>query len=571
MIVLHYETPVTLEDVVAAGQGAQVMLSAATKELLDQRRMQVVSFIETTGRPAYGFNRGFGSNVDKPVAPAHLEQLQWNLIRSHACGMGPGSPAAVVRSAMFLRAVSLSRGYSGVRSEVVEQLLRFLNHNIVPHVPQFGSVGASGDLAPLSHIALCLMGEGSVLNPDGSCRPTAPVLAEKGISPLVLGMKEGLALNNGMQFTAAFAIHLLQGMDTLVGQAVLNTALAVQVLLGSDTPFRDDLHALRPHPGSVTVARQLTDLIAGAPIRSSHEQYDVDGVVQDPYSLRCSAQILGSCVELLDDARKTLTIEANSVTDNPILLQSRERPGEFTDIVSGGHFHGMPLATRIFGVMQAMGIVARLANMRCARYVDSARNRGLGHDLKFPSLTLEQEATCSAMMIPEYVSAALTNVIWAACMPSHLFSLSTDAGQEDHVSMAAGLAVRAWETMPRLAEILAIELAYAGQAAAIRKLQSHFPSKIPLSAQEKAWTQPALDAYMASVGDVARPHHFDVEVKTELQYAWGEDERRLSPVCEKVLEHVSAVFPPVITDRFMGTELELLKSLVMSGELLALK
>lgn len=563
MIVLHHEVNVTLEDVLAVGRGEQVALADVTRELLAQRRVQVVEFIQRTGRPAYGFNRGFGSNVDKPVSEENLAKLQWNLIRSHACGVGPDAPAEVVRSAMFLRAASLTRGHSGIRPEVVEQLVTFLNHNIVPRVPQYGSVGASGDLAPLSHIALCLMGEGNVTQ-----GPTAEVLKQAGIAPLVLEMKEGLALNNGMQFTAAYAIHLWSQTERLLGQAVLNTALAVQVLLGSDTPFREDLHALRPHPGAVAIARRLSQWIHGAPIRASHEQYDVDGVVQDPYSLRCSAQILGACQELLDDARNTLAIEANSVTDNPILLQSGSQQGQYTDIVSGGHFHGMPLATRIFGLLQAMGIMARLANMRCNRYVDSARNRGLGHDLKYPTLTAEEEATHSAMMIPEYVSAALTNHIWGACMPSHLFSLSTDAGQEDHVSMAAGLVVRAWETAGRLAEVLGIELAYAAQAAAIRKVQRHFPSKIPLNPAEKAAVQPALDAYLSTVSEVARPHHFEVEVKTELQYAWTPEERCLSPVCEQVLERVHALFPPVVHDRFLGDQLAALAALVSGGELL---
>jgi histidine ammonia-lyase len=214
-------------------------------------------------------------------------------------------------------------------------------------------------------------------------------MAEKGIEPLKLEMKEGLALNNGMQFTLALAIHSLGQLELLMKQAVMNTALAVQVLLGSDTPFREDLHALRPHPGAVKIAQQLTELMKDSPIRGSHRQYDVDGVVQDPYSLRCSAQILGACQELLDDARASFTVEANSVTDNPILLLQPGPDGDpqFTDIISGGHFHGMPLATRIYGLFEAMAVMARLANMRCNRFEDSARTRGMGHDLTWPHLS----------------------------------------------------------------------------------------------------------------------------------------------------------------------------------------
>lgn len=204
----------------------------------------------------------------------------------------------------------------------------------------------------------------------------------------------------------------------------------------------------------------------------------IDGEIQDPYNIRCAGQILGTCRDLIEEARKTLETEANSVTDNPLILPGKNNPDEFTEIISGGHFHGMPVAVKLYNFMQAMGIMSRLSNMRCARYVDEARNKRLGSDLKWHGLDNNQKATCSGIMISEYTSAALTNLIWGACMPIHLFSLSTDAGQEDHVSMSAGLAVRVWETVPRLADILAIELAMATQAASIRKTMDYIPSKI---------------------------------------------------------------------------------------------
>ncbi len=227
----------------------------------------------------------------------------------------------------------------------------------------------------------------------------------------------------------------------------------------------------------------------------------------------------------------------------------------------------MPIATRVFHMLEAMAIMARLSNMRCSRYVDSSRNRGLGHDLKWPGLSPMDQATSSAMMIPEYVSAALTNEIWGACMPSHLFSLSTDAGQEDHVSMSAGVALRAFSMLPRLSELLAIELAYGAQAAAIRRLQPHFPTKVTLKEDADDVMRCRREAYEQAVSQLPIPQRFDLSVRTELLYHWKEEERRLSPPCEEAVRRIHSVFPPVTQDRVLSGDIRDLAAAVLRGDL----
>ncbi|MCL4235664.1 MAG: aromatic amino acid lyase, partial [Deltaproteobacteria bacterium] len=456
---IRHDRDLTLAEIRAVAEGdAAVEFDDETGRLLDERRRQIVEFVESSKVPAYGFNRGFGHNVRLTVDAERAAELQRNLIRSHASAVGEPAPVPVIRAAMLMRVRSLARGHSGVRSEVPRKLVEFLNAGITPVVPRFGSVSASGDLAPLSHIALGLMGEGEVFV-GGKHMPASSALARAGIEPLALEMKEGLALNNGVQFSTAYGILAAAHMETLWRTACVGTSLTMQVMLGADTPWREDLHALRPHPGAVKTASVLRALAANSPIREAHRPYDIDGEIQDPYNLRCAAQILGAARTLIDRANETFAIEANSVTDNPILLPAEG--GAYTDIVSGGHFHGMPVAVDLYGLLQAAAMIASLVSVRCARYVDEARNRGLGADLKWPGPTDDPEwsaiqSASSGMMVPEYVAASLVNRLWGECMPTHLFSISTDAGQEDHVSMAANVAIRAFDAIPRLAEALAV-------------------------------------------------------------------------------------------------------------------
>ena len=559
---IGHERRLTLEDVAAVCAGAPVSLAPDSRLLLAERRRQIEAYVTETAEPAYGFNRGFGSNVRDKVDPARLKGLQVNLIRSHSVGLGAAAPVEVVRATMLLRAQSLVRGHSGVRPAVVEQLIAFLNAGIAPVVPQLGSVSASGDLTPLSHVALGLIGEGEVLV-EGRRLATPQALDRFGLEPLELEMKEGLALNNGVQFTAAFGALATLQLERLLRTAAVTTALSAQVMLGADTPFRADLHALRPHPGSVKLAGWIHALMAGSPLREAHRPYEIDGEIQDPYNLRCAAQILGPCWDLAERARGTLEIEINAVTDNPILLQAAnhkddgspwgERAGQMVEIVSGGHFHGMPVAVDIYGLLQALSILASLTNARCQRYVDADRNKGLGPQLKWPGADrdlgehpglLAERATQSGMMLPEYATAALANWIWGQALPSHLMSLPTDSGQEDHVSMGVNVAIRAYEAMPRAAEALAVELAYAGQAAAIRREMRHLPSRA------------GRDDPTAG--------------KTPVDWhPIASEARRLSPASEAAVAAIRRHLPPVIEDRVLSGELQALARALLDGEILA--
>jgi len=559
----------TAQSVYAVAMGrAQVVLDRATSKILKARRAQIVAYVEKQGEPAYGFNRGFGHNVDIKVPNTLLAELQRNLIRSHSSGVGAPLPQEVVRAAMLLRANSLSLGASGVRPAVVEKLLQFLNAGITPMVPAYGSVGASGDLAPLSHIALALMGEGHGYDSKKSAaEPIKKILKRRKIAPLTLEMKEGLALNNGVQVSTALGLVAALKMRELLKVAVTATALTNQVMLGSDNAYDAELLKLRPHPGAQVVGRWLRALIKGSPLRTAHAPYEVDGEIQDPYNLRCAPQVLGACHDLIEDAIATFELEGNSITDNPLILPSKRDSQSFTRIVSGGQFHGMPIAVKIYNLMQAMGIMARLSNMRCVRYVDEARNKGLPSDLIWPGLTEAERSTSSGMMIPEYVSAALTNAIWGAAMPSHLFSLSTDAGQEDHVSMSATLGLRVLETLPRLAEVLAIELAFGAQAAAIRKQQATIPSKHLLSG-ESSNVRGAVQLLEKSVSAALKDPRFSSAVTIKLKYKVAPKDRRLSPPCEQLVKSIQKTFPVVFRDRDLSGLISALASEVGSGAVL---
>jgi histidine ammonia-lyase len=564
MVTISHTAQLSIDEVMAVVRGAKVRLAPATRALLKARRAQIVQVLKRKREPAYGFNRGFGHNVDLAVPPNELAELQKNFMRSHSCGVGQPACQEVVRATMLLRAQSLARGHSAVRPQIVEQLLAFLNHGITPVVPSFGSVGASGDLAPLSHIGLALIGEGECFV-RGSAKPqrTAQVLKRRRLKPLVLEMKEGLALSNGVQYSTAYGIIACAALRDMLKAEALATALTAQVMLGSDAPFKRELHELRPHRGSQVVAQWIWSAMQDSPIRDCHRDYSIDGDIQDPYNLRCAAQVLGACYDLIEDAAETLSIEANSATDNPLLLDAGN--DSFTEIVSGGHFHGMPVAVKLYSLVQAAAIMASLINARCARYVDGARNKGLGSDLAWPDLTKAQRAVSSSMMIPEYVSAALTNALWGLSAPSHLMSISTNSGQEDHVSMSAGLGVRLLDMLPRLAELIGIELAYASQAAAIRRHTRWIPSKHhPKAPRDVNRAVAKLEALVKRKAEAKRLRprveiHLGVEVPASSM--------RLSPVGERLLKRLWKAFPPVTKDRVFSPQLAELARLVYSGEL----
>ncbi|HYD86501.1 MAG TPA: aromatic amino acid ammonia-lyase [Vitreimonas sp.] len=498
-IMLDQAGSLTIADVENVAYGrAKVGLDPAARDRLAAFRARAESELKTaldrdSDTRVYGLNTGFGSNFKEYVSPGDLKQLQENLILSHCAGTGPSAPAPVVRATMLLRAASLARGRSIVRPVVVETLVDMLNTGVTPAVPRYGTVSASGDLAPLSHVAAVVIGRGRVLDGEGRAVPTADFLktAKGAFTPIALEMKEGLALNNGCQYSNAWGALAATMMRRLIEAAALNAAIGVQVMRGAGRPFRADLHALRPHSGSQQVAAWVFDLLDGYQFRDvgTDAKYDYDQKIQDPYNLRCAAQVLGPCLDLIERAETTLTIEARSVTDNPIDLNTDVDSYDLDLITSGGHFHGMPLAVDTYGLLQAAAIMARLSNLRCMRIVDAARNKGLGPQVRGANA----KATESGLMISEYTTAGLCNHIWGLAAPSHVMSISTDSGQEDHVSMAANVAMRAYEAAERLAELFAIELAFAAQAERVRQAEMGEPHALAPAALGKA-TQAALKA-----------------------------------------------------------------------------
>ncbi|MGD9980837.1 MAG: histidine ammonia-lyase [Hyphomonadaceae bacterium] len=490
-ITLQHDGALSLADIEDVAYGrAKVALDAAARERVQAFRTRAVEQLAANpDKRVYGVNTGFGSNFKDYVSPADLKQLQRNLIVSHCAGVGEPAPAPVVRATMLLRAASLARGRSVVRPVLIETLIDMLNNDVTPVVPRDGSVAASGDLAPLSHIAAVMIGEGRVLTDKGAMR-TADAGAK--FKPIELEMKEGLALNNGCQYSNAWGALAAARMERLIEAAAVSTALHVQALRGMGRPFRRDLHDLRRHDGSLMFARWVFDLLDGYSFRDvdTDAKFEHDGVIQDPYNLRCSAQALGPCLELVGRAKRTLEIEAASVTDNPIDLNTQADANYGVDLItSGGHFHGMPLAVDIYGLLQAASIMAQFSNLRCARIVDAKRNKGLGPQVRGQN----PDATESGLLIAEYTTAGLCNQIFGLAMPSHLMSLSTDSGQEDHVSMAANVAMRAHAATEPLARILAIEMAFAAQAERVRAENLKHPDRGEKPAALGRSTQGALD------------------------------------------------------------------------------
>ena len=568
ILTIDMKRPLSVDEILSiADSGVRVNLSPSTRTELSLRRVDVERFITEQKRPAYGFNRGFGHNVDLEVPADRLSQLQENLIRSHAVGIGAAIDPQIVRITMLLRVLSLTRGYSGVRPELIEQIIGLLNNDITPLVPELGSVGASGDLAPLSHIGMALLGQGRVLC-KGRKIEAAEALRQAGMAPIHLEMKEGLALNNGVQFMTAMGMLACSRLKTLLQTAVINTALVSQVMLAPDTYFRADFHQVRPHPGAVRVADWIWRLMEHSPIREAHRPFQVDGQVQDPYNIRCAAQVLGTSYELIDKAEQTFLIEANSATDNPILLPLRDDAqvgyqGKYVDIISGGHFHGMPVAVQIFNLFQGVGIITNLAHQRSTRFVDESKNKGLGRDLKWPELNEEELAVSSGMMMLEYSSAALVNDIWGSLTPSHLFNIGTNSGQEDHVSMGTSLAVRLLNTVPKAAQVLAIELAYVCQAIAIRRVLPVIPTYATLPPDISNELNRIRRKLQKSVKGVI----FEVSVQGE--HPVSKAERRLSPVSESLYRVIEErqLFPTVTADRCLADDLSKLSRFIDSGEM----
>lgn len=398
--------------------------------------------------PVYGVNTGFGKLANQRISAADLATLQLNLIRSHSVGVGEPCNPGVVRLMLVMKAASLARGYSGVREVVIDTLLAVYNAGLIPWVPEKGSVGASGDLAPLSHMTLALLGEGDFLV-DGQRRPAAEVLRQHGIAPLALEAKEGLALINGTQTSTALALHAFLSFEPVLEAALVIGALTVDAARGSDGPFDPRIHALRGQPGQIDVAQYYRALLKGSAIRASHTEGD--DRVQDPYCLRCQPQVVGACLDQLRHASLVLLREANAVTDNPLVF--------FEDgaMISGGNFHAEPVALAADAMATAIAEVGAIAERRIAMLIDSSVSR-------LPPFLTENAGLNSGFMIAHVTAAALASENKSLAHPASVDSLPTSANQEDHVSMATFAARRLQPMIANVAHILGVELLASAQA-----------------------------------------------------------------------------------------------------------
>ncbi|MCC6359146.1 MAG: histidine ammonia-lyase [Phycisphaerales bacterium] len=452
--------PITLEALDRGfGSPVQIRFAAGSLDRAARGRSWVEA-LTARGDAIYGINTGFGHLKNVRISADQLDRLQENLIISHAVGVGPAAPPEIVRAMLTLKIHMLLAGHSGVRPEIIERLAAWLNADVLPVVPTRGSLGASGDLAPLAHLVLPLLGRGEMTRPAAAGRETlgggdAP--AALGLEPMRLAAKEGLALINGTQFMLAYAVNLALRALRLADLADLIYTVSLEGLRGSLTPADARLHTVRPHPGAQKVAANIRRHMAGSEILESHKDCDR---VQDPYSLRCAPQVHGAFRDALTHFREVVGREINSVTDNPILFADRGMP----EALSGGNFHGEPLALVLDYLAIALTDFANISERRIYLL--------LAGDDKLPKLLMTDTGVNSGFMLPQYTAAALVNECKVLATPASIDTIPTSLGQEDHVSMGATSAVKCYEILDRVETVFAIEMLCAAQA-----LDFHAPLK----------------------------------------------------------------------------------------------
>jgi histidine ammonia-lyase len=448
----HCITPgaLTLDQIRQIAKG-QMVLSLPQSAVADmQRSADAVAKVANGTEPVYGVNTGFGKLASIRIASDDLARLQTNLIRSHAVGVGKPLSAAVVRILLATKAASLARGFSGVRPVVADTLLAVYNAGLIPYIPEQGSVGASGDLAPLAHLTLALMGEGEICVGNERVR-ARPLLEQAGIWPLVLEAKEGLALINGTQVSTALALHALLRFETVFKAAIVSGALSLDAARGSDGPFDPRIHSVRGQPGQAYVAELYRTVLIGSKIRASHQVGD--DRVQDPYCLRCQPQVMGACLDQTRSMSKVLLREANAVTDNPLVFTDAHGEAEF---ISGGNFHAEPVALAADTLACAIAEVGAIAERRIAMLIDAGVSR-------LPPFLTADAGLNSGYMIAHVTAAALASENKSLAHPASVDSLPTSANQEDHVSMATFAARRLQPMLDNVAHIVAIETLAACQ------------------------------------------------------------------------------------------------------------
>ena len=439
----------TVDDVWAvAVDGAGAALSDKAREKMSAARQIVERAVHGSREHTYGVNTGFGRFVAVAIPEEQTGELQLRLLRSHACGVGEPYPDEIIRAALLLRANALAKGNSGARIETVELLLALLEHGVLPVVPSRGSVGASGDLAPLAHLALPLVGEGEAWV-EGERLSGRDALARVGLEPVQLASKEGLSLINGTQFMAAMLALALVRARRLARAADIACAVSVEALQGSRTSFLPQIHALRPLRGQGTAAANVLRLLEGSAIIEAHRWCDK---VQDAYSLRCAPQVHGASRDLLEYAEYTVGVELNAATDNPLVLVEDEV------LVSNGNFHGQPLAFALDALAMAVAELASISERRLERLVNPNLSEGL------PAFLTTDGGLNSGFMIPQYVAASLVSENKVLCHPASVDSIPTSAGQEDHVSMGNAAGLKAWQVLANAERAVAIELLAGSQA-----------------------------------------------------------------------------------------------------------
>lgn len=497
---------VTLPQWRAILAGAPLTLDPASRNAV-VRSARTVDAIVARGAPVYGINTGFGKLASVSIAPNDLAALQRNIVLSHATGVGAPIPSPVVRLMLALKLASLAQGASGVRPEILGLLEAMLRKNVIPMIPAQGSVGASGDLAPLSHMAAAMIGVGDAFF-DGARLPAADALQRAGLAPIELGAKEGLALLNGTQFSTANALAGLFAIEDVYRAALVTGALSVEAAKGSDTPFDPRIHALRRHCGQIDAAAALRTLLQGSAIRASHLRDDPR--VQDPYCLRCQPQVMGAALDVMRQAARTLADEANGVSDNPLVFS------DTGEALSGGNFHAEPVAFAADMLAMAVCEIGSISERRTAMLVDPALS-GL------PAFLTPRPGLNSGFMIAQVTAAALVSENKQRAYPASVDSIPTSANQEDHVSMAAHGARRLPAMAENAANVVGIELLAAAQGC---DFHQPLTSSAPLEAvraclraavprlQDDRYFHPDLlaaaelvrgGALVATLGDIALP------------------------------------------------------------------
>ncbi|GGW17474.1 histidine ammonia-lyase [Streptomyces capoamus] len=480
---------VTASDVLAVARGgARIELSAEAVAALAAAR-EIVDALAAKPDPVYGVSTGFGALATRHISPELRAQLQRNIVRSHAAGMGPRVERELVRALMFLRLKTVCSGHTGVRPEVAQTMADVLNAGITPVVHEYGSLGCSGDLAPLSHCALALMGEGDAEGPDGVVRPAGELLAEHGIQPVELREKEGLALLNGTDGMLGMLVMALADLDTLYKSADVTAALSLEALLGTDKVLAPELHAIRPHPGQGASAANMSAVLQGSGLTGHHQ--DDAPRVQDAYSVRCAPQVAGAGRDTLAHARTVAERELAAAVDNPVVL-----PGVGTGggrVESNGNFHGAPVAYVLDFLAIAAADLGSIAERRTDRLLDKNRSHGL------PPFLADDAGVDSGLMIAQYTQAALVSEMKRLAVPASADSIPSSAMQEDHVSMGWSAARKLRTAVDNLTRIIAIELYAATRAVELREGLTPAPAtRAVIEAVRAAGVQgPGPDRFLA--------------------------------------------------------------------------